>query len=48
MNLQRIYECYDITASHDLRLIDLLQGEIDLDFLSDDDTLDDDNNHFFD
>ena len=49
MNMQRIYECYDITALHDLRLIDLLHGEIDLDFLSSDDADEaDDSVHFFD
>jgi hypothetical protein len=48
MNLQRICEFYDITAQHDVRLIDLLQGEIDFDFLDEDDTQDEDLNHFFD
>lgn len=46
----RIYENCDITASQERHLIDLLQGEIDLDleFLDDDDTQDEDLNHFFD
>jgi hypothetical protein len=48
MNMQWIYEFDDIAAQHDLRLIDLLQGEIDLDVLSDEDAEDDGTNHFFD
>jgi hypothetical protein len=46
--MQRIYENYDITAQHDLHLIDLLQGEIDFEFFDDDDTQDEELNHFFD
>jgi hypothetical protein len=46
MNAQQMSECYGLNTQQGLRLIDLLDGEIDLDLPADDDEGEDDTAHF--